>query len=83
MDDDISQNAKKTEKCSVSVTPFSINDILSNKLEPVEDDSELQESALDMSKNQIGSEGNQIHIYRELRVEVGCFIFKYNPEHFF
>lgn len=52
------ENVKKTEKCSISVTPFSINDILSNKLESADDDSDLQESALDMSKSQNKNEGN-------------------------
>lgn len=56
MDDEISEHLKKNEKCSVSITPFSINDILSNKSE-LADDSDLQESALDMSKSQNGAEG--------------------------
>lgn len=55
------ENVKKVDKSSVSVTPFSINDILSStKLESVDDDSELQESALDMSKSQNRSEGKYI-----------------------
>lgn len=68
MEDD---NVKKVDKSSISVTPFSINDILSNKLESVDDDSDLQESALDMSKSQNRNEGKRkfiitIQIYREL-----------------
>lgn len=50
-------DVKKIQKCCLSVTPFSINDILSNKIESVEDDCDLQESALDMSKTQNGIEG--------------------------
>lgn len=52
------EHIKKNDKCSISVTPFSINDILSKKLEAVDDDSDLQESALDMSKSQHKNEGN-------------------------
>lgn len=61
MEGETSQHVKKIDKCSVSVTPFSINDILSNKLEPTDDDSDIQESALDMSKNQNGTEGNKYY----------------------
>lgn len=56
------ENVKKVDKCCSSVTPFSINDILSNKMESAEDDSDLQESALDMSKSQNGIDGKfKIH----------------------
>lgn len=58
MNDETSQHVEKVEKCSVSVTPFSINDILSNKMESVDDECDLQEAALDMSKTQNLLEGN-------------------------
>lgn len=61
MDTENSQ-VNKTEKCCLSVTPFSINDILNNKMETVEDDSDLQESALDMSKSQNALEGKVFKI---------------------
>ncbi|CAH1154046.1 unnamed protein product [Phaedon cochleariae] len=47
MEDETSQQSQKDEKLLVSVTPFSIKDILSGK----DDDSDVQESALDMSKS--------------------------------
>ncbi|XP_023013325.2 uncharacterized protein isoform X1 [Leptinotarsa decemlineata] len=52
MEDEASQHSLKNEKNSVSVTPFSINDILSRRIESKDDDSDVQESALDMSKSQ-------------------------------
>ncbi|XP_072387438.1 uncharacterized protein [Diabrotica undecimpunctata] len=55
MDDDSNHSSLKVEKSGGSVTPFSINDILSKKVEQNvdrDDDSDVQESALDMSKNQ-------------------------------
>ncbi|KAG5875341.1 hypothetical protein JTB14_033721 [Gonioctena quinquepunctata] len=56
MEDETSQHSQKIEKSAISVTPFSINDILSRKIEMKDDDSDVQESALDMSKNQKGCE---------------------------
>lgn len=56
------ENFKKVDKNSISVTPFSINDILRNQLETADDDSDLQESALDMSKSQNRNEGKQMYI---------------------
>lgn len=60
MENETSRHVKIVEKCSVSVTPFSINDILNNKLEPTDDESDLQVSALDMSKSQISGDGKNM-----------------------
>lgn len=58
MEDDGSQHSQKTEKSSaVSITPFSINDILSDKKDSRDDDSDVQESALDMSRTHRSDDG--------------------------
>lgn len=57
MEDDGSQHSQKMEKSSAgSITPFSINDILSKK-DSKDDDSDVQESALDMSRSHRSDDG--------------------------
>lgn len=60
MDDDCNNSnpAPKGEKSSnVSVTPFSINDILNSKSKDSNHSDDLQDTALDMSKAHKSSEG--------------------------
>lgn len=58
MEDDSSQHSHKTERgCAASITPFSINDILSDRKDPKDEDEDVQESALDMSKAHRSDDG--------------------------
>lgn len=51
------------EKSSaVTVTPFSINDILSRRNKEEEDEDDVQEAALDMSKSQRTPDGNYVFL---------------------
>ncbi|CAH1960458.1 unnamed protein product [Acanthoscelides obtectus] len=56
MDEELSQHSLKER--STTMTPFSINDILSRKEDSRDGDSDVQESALDMSKAYKGCEGS-------------------------
>nr|CAH7745973.1 unnamed protein product [Callosobruchus chinensis] len=59
MDEELSQNSLKER--STTVTPFSINDILSRKEDSRDEDSDVQESAIDMSKAYKGCEEIEPH----------------------